>query len=169
MPTGVVRPCQCAGCMAGIDHRDREYHRQMNLLLSRLDEQQRRWYLAVESQRPGHGADRLLFEITGVDEKTIRRGRGELAASLAEQLPRLPALQPRRGLGWSLPGVRHTRAADRSARRGGGWHSLKLSTAARELGVDMPLCSRRAWITAARLPSPPELRRWAPLAVSRIH
>ncbi len=57
----------------------------MNLLLSRLDEQQRRWYLAVESQRLGHGADRLLFEITGVDEKTIRRGREELAASLADQ------------------------------------------------------------------------------------
>lgn len=54
----------------------------MNLLLSRLDEQQRRWYLAVESERLGHGADRLLFEITGVDEKTIRRGREDLAASL---------------------------------------------------------------------------------------
>jgi hypothetical protein len=57
----------------------------MNLLLSRLNEQQRRWYLAVESQRLGHGADRLLFEITGVDEKTIRRGREELAGSLADQ------------------------------------------------------------------------------------
>jgi hypothetical protein len=54
----------------------------MNLLLSRLDEQQRRWYLAVESERIGHGADRILFEVTGVDEKTIRRGRVELAASL---------------------------------------------------------------------------------------
>ena len=85
MPTGVVRPCQCAGCVADIEHRDREYHRQMNLLLTRLDEQQRRWYLAVESQRLGHGADRLLFEITGVDEKTIRRGRVELAGSLADR------------------------------------------------------------------------------------
>ena len=72
-------------CRSGLEHRDREYHRQMNLLLTRLDEQQRRWYLAVESQRLGHGADRLLFEITGVDEKTIRRGREELAASLVEQ------------------------------------------------------------------------------------
>lgn len=54
----------------------------MNLLLSRLDEQQRRWYLAVESERIGHGADRMLFEVTGVDEKTIRRGRVELGASL---------------------------------------------------------------------------------------
>jgi hypothetical protein len=57
----------------------------MNLLLSRLDEQQRRWYLAVESERIGWGADRLLMEITGVDEKTIRRGRVELAGSLADR------------------------------------------------------------------------------------
>ena len=66
-------------------HPGREYHRQMNLLLSRLNEQQRRWYLAVESERMGWGADRLLMEITGVDEKTIRRGRVELAGSLADR------------------------------------------------------------------------------------
>jgi len=54
----------------------------MNLFLGRLDEDQRRWYLALESQRMGWGADRLLMEITGVDEKTIPRGREELAASL---------------------------------------------------------------------------------------
>jgi hypothetical protein len=57
----------------------------MNVLLSRLDEQQRRWFLAVESERFGYGADRILFEITGVDEKTIRRGRRELAVSLADR------------------------------------------------------------------------------------
>jgi hypothetical protein len=83
--TRPVRSCQCARCLLDLPHPDREYHRQMNLLLSRLDERQRRWYLAVESQRLGHGADRLLFEITGVDEKTIRRGREELAASLEDQ------------------------------------------------------------------------------------
>ncbi len=59
----------------------------MNLLLSRLDEAQRRWYVAVEAQRLGPGADRLLYLITGMDEKTIRRGRTELAGSLAEQAP----------------------------------------------------------------------------------
>jgi hypothetical protein len=32
---------------------DREHHRQMNLLLSRLDEQQRRWFQAVASERIG--------------------------------------------------------------------------------------------------------------------
>jgi hypothetical protein len=57
----------------------------MNLLMSRLDEQQRRWYAALESQRVGHGGDRLLSLITGLDEKTIARGREELAASLTER------------------------------------------------------------------------------------
>ena len=67
----------------------------MNLLLSRLDEQQRRWYVAVESNRigPGGDGDRVLAQITGLDEKTIQRGRQELASSLAErpeQRVRLP-------------------------------------------------------------------------------
>jgi len=54
----------------------------MNLFLSRLDEQQRRWYVALESQRIGHGGDRLLSTITGLDEKTIARGRHELESFL---------------------------------------------------------------------------------------
>ena len=57
----------------------------MNLFLSRLDEDQRRWYLALESQRMGWGADRLLMEITGVDEKTIRGGGDEFAAYLVNR------------------------------------------------------------------------------------
>jgi hypothetical protein len=65
----------------------------MNLLLSRLDEAQRRWYVALESNRVGHGGDRLLSQITGLDEHTIRRGRQELAAQLAEQ-PRERVRQP---------------------------------------------------------------------------
>ena len=54
----------------------------MNLLMSRLDEQQRRWYAAVESAEVGHGGDRTLARITGLDVDTIRRGRRELADSL---------------------------------------------------------------------------------------
>jgi hypothetical protein len=80
-----IHECGCVPCKRGEAHPSREYHRQMNLLLSRLDEQQRRWYLAVESERLGWGADRLLMEITGVDEKTIRRGRVELAGSLGDR------------------------------------------------------------------------------------
>jgi len=57
----------------------------MNLFLSRLDEQQRRWYVALEADRIGHGGDRLLAQITGMDEKTIRRGREELSAQLTDR------------------------------------------------------------------------------------
>jgi hypothetical protein len=56
----------------------------MNLLLSRLDEPQRRWYAALESNRIGYGGDRRLAQITGLDEQTIRRGREELVGSLQE-------------------------------------------------------------------------------------
>src|SRR6266700_3289294 len=85
MPGETIHACECGPCSRGEAHPDRERHYQMNLFLSRLDEDQRRWYLALESQRMGWGADRLLMEITGVDEKTIRRGREELSASLVNQ------------------------------------------------------------------------------------
>jgi hypothetical protein len=48
-----------------------------------LDEQQRRWYVALEAGRVGEGGVSLLAQITGMDEKTIRRGRAELAQDLA--------------------------------------------------------------------------------------
>jgi hypothetical protein len=85
MPRSDVHACQCAHCQQQTPHPDQELHRQMNLLLSRLDEQQRRWYVAVESHRMGSGSERLLSQITGLDEKTIRRGQHELEASLAER------------------------------------------------------------------------------------
>jgi hypothetical protein len=62
-------------------------HQRMNLFLSRLDEAQRRWYVALESSRIGYGGDALLAQITGMDEKTIRRGREELAGSLHDFPP----------------------------------------------------------------------------------
>ena len=80
-----VPPCGCPACQQPGDHPDRELHRQMILLVSRLDEQQRRWFAAVESKRIGWGGDTLVSQITGLDEKTIRRGREELTASLSER------------------------------------------------------------------------------------
>jgi hypothetical protein len=53
--------------------------------MSRLDEQQRRWYAGVEANRHGRGGTRLVSQITGLDEKTIRRGREELSLDLAER------------------------------------------------------------------------------------
>jgi len=58
------------------------YHRQVNLLLSRLAEPQRRWYVGVLSQEPDSPSDAQLALITGMDEKTIRRGREEMDQDL---------------------------------------------------------------------------------------
>ena len=50
--------------------------------MSRLDEQQRRWFAALEAKRLGHGGMRLMSKITGLDVNTIRRGKRELADDL---------------------------------------------------------------------------------------
>src|SRR5215207_9833527 len=79
-----VQVCQCPPCQAGEAHPDRRLHEQMNLLLSRLGEAERRWYAAVEANRLGTGGVRRVAQITGLDEKTIRHGQAEVAGSLAD-------------------------------------------------------------------------------------
>src|SRR3954469_1585921 len=79
-----VRVCQCPPCQAGDEHPDRRLHEQMNLLLSRLGEAERRWYAAVEANRLGHGGVHAVAQITGFGGKTIRRGQEEVASSLVD-------------------------------------------------------------------------------------
>jgi hypothetical protein len=83
----------------------------MNLRLRRLDEQQRRWYVAVESKRIGAGGDQLLAQITGLDEKTIQRGRQELTRELSER----PEQRVR------LPGAGQPRAEKKTQRESAPW------------------------------------------------
>lgn len=80
-----VHDCRCSSCQAGADALEKARHHQINLFLSRLDEQQRRWYVALEADRLGRGGDQVLSQITGLDGKTIQRGRDELAAELADR------------------------------------------------------------------------------------
>src|SRR5438445_10132218 len=80
-----VHVCQCSVCRRPSDHADKSIHRKMNLLLSRLDEQQRRWYVALESVKIGHGGDALLSQITGMNVETVRRGREELESDLQDR------------------------------------------------------------------------------------
>jgi len=82
MPVREIHPCQCPHCQQPEPHPDQQVHAHMNRLLSRLDEQQRRWYAAVESSKIGHGGDTLLALITGLHVDTIRRGREELRQGL---------------------------------------------------------------------------------------
>ena len=70
-----IRQCQCPDCLQDGEHPNKELHRQMNLLLNRLDEQQRRCYVALElkdlpqgrTRRPGAGRPPI--------EKKVRRSR----------------------------------------------------------------------------------------------
>lgn len=88
-----VHQCQCDNCLQPNPHPDKEIHHQMNLLLSRFDEQQRRWYVGLEAKKLGHGGATKLSQITGMNVDTIRRGRRELENDLANRPPervRLP-------------------------------------------------------------------------------
>ena len=59
---------------------DHEVKAALILFLSVLDEKQRRLYAGLESLRWGHGGDRKVAEILGMNVGTIARGRHELMA-----------------------------------------------------------------------------------------
>jgi hypothetical protein len=82
MPSHEVHRCECPICCQSGNHPDKRLHRQFNVLLSRLDEQQRRWMVALESKKIGHGGDRQMAKVSGISVETIRRGRQELDADL---------------------------------------------------------------------------------------
>jgi hypothetical protein len=68
----------------------------MNLFLSHLNQHQRRWYVAIEALRIGRGGSRLVSQMTGLCQPTIKRGRIELAALLAG-IPLADLRKPVRG------------------------------------------------------------------------
>jgi hypothetical protein len=81
----IIHQCECPVCQQSESHPDQVQHQQMNLFISRLDEQQRRWYAALEAQKAGHGGTTLVARITGLSVETIRRGRYELESDLANR------------------------------------------------------------------------------------
>jgi len=82
----VIHMCQCPDCASG-NHPAYQSHHQLNLLMGRLDEQQRRWLAALESKKLGHGGDTLVSLMTGLHVDTIRRGRQELDSDLHDRSP----------------------------------------------------------------------------------
>ena len=84
MPVHSLHQCECSVCQQQTDEEVVRYHRQINLLLSRLAEPQRRWYLGVLSQEPQSPSDAQRALITGLDEKTIQRGRHEMKNDLLD-------------------------------------------------------------------------------------
>jgi hypothetical protein len=86
-PEPVVHRCACEACNAHADPALARHHHQINVLLSRMSEPQRRWYVATLADDPHAPSLSTLAHITGLDPKTIQRGRQELAAGLADHPP----------------------------------------------------------------------------------
>lgn len=83
MPRSLMHHCECSNCRIGKEHPDRAYHHQINLLLTRLNEPQRRWFAALEAMHMGHGGKQLMAQVTGLSPTTILRGCSELKDDLA--------------------------------------------------------------------------------------
>lgn len=79
-----VHECECAICQAGQEAEVMAYHRSINLVLSRLEEAERGWYIASLSSAPGAPSDAELAQISGLSDKTIARGRQELENGLKD-------------------------------------------------------------------------------------
>jgi hypothetical protein len=99
-----IHECECENCKAGFDNEIKASHQRINLLLSRLNEPQRRWYVATLSEDANGLSDRQWAIITGMDEKTIRRGKAEIQ----EQLSVLPVGRQRRVGGGRLRAEKKT-------------------------------------------------------------
>ncbi len=63
------------------------WEEQARLVFTRLNEQQRRWVAGLLSKAAGWGGDTEIAQVTGLDPKTIKRGRDELDDGL-EDCPR---------------------------------------------------------------------------------
>ncbi len=77
-----INHCTCLICRGkDLRHPERVRHHQINLLMSVMGVQARRMFAAYEAEKIGLGGISQVARITGLDRKTIRKGRNELFAS----------------------------------------------------------------------------------------
>ena len=79
MSTATAHTCECADFRRHGPLPERVVHQRINLVVRRLNEQQRRWFVALEAERRGHGGTEQVVAITDLRPHTIRKGRRELA------------------------------------------------------------------------------------------
>ena len=100
-----VHQCECQVCQSKSDPDVVVRHKHIKLFLSRLTEPQRRWYVATLSEASESPGDRQLSLITGMDEKTIRRGKQEIGDDLSS----VPLERQRKKGGGRWPAEKKTR------------------------------------------------------------
>ena len=67
-----VAICRCRRC-AG-DEASRATHRRWLIIMSVLNERQKRLYAAERALELGHGGIELMKQVSGLSERTVRRG-----------------------------------------------------------------------------------------------
>jgi len=79
------------------DQEEQKIRAAIVLFYSLLDEQQRRLFAGLESLKCGHGGDRRLAELLGLNEETVARGRRELVDNrvLAQRVRRSGSGRPK--------------------------------------------------------------------------
>ncbi len=105
----IIHRCGCPTCQQDIDPAMVRYPHHINLLLGRLTEPQRRWYVATLSQAPAGPSIRDLVLITGLSSSPIMQGRHEIASGLAG----VTGDRQRRPGGGRLPAETKTRPSKR--------------------------------------------------------
>ena len=75
---GVVRDCPCDVCREHPRSDEAREHRQINRLMSTLDEKNARRVAGMLAVREGHGGTSLISRVTGLSRQTIDRGIREL-------------------------------------------------------------------------------------------
>src|SRR5262245_1110803 len=87
MRTTPASLCDCPDCCGEADHPDAKYHRELQLFLATLNDEQRRLFAAVESRRHGRGGVGRVAQIMGLCKPTVAYGRRQLADLLEGRSP----------------------------------------------------------------------------------
>jgi len=77
-----VNECCCDLCQSGAECKERQVHSYLNALLSKLDEQERRWVVGLVAIQ--YNSISYVELITGVSYKTIRKGMEEIQSGLVQ-------------------------------------------------------------------------------------
>jgi len=73
-----VHICRCPECLEQPTGEAAQFHASINCLVARLDEKHRRQFVGLLASQLGRGGIASLTEVTGLNRKTISRGRREL-------------------------------------------------------------------------------------------
>jgi len=72
--------CTCELCRLGVKCSETEQHRQINFLMHYLDDDLRRWFAGYLATHYDNAA--FVAIVTGLSEKTIRRGKEEMTEEM---------------------------------------------------------------------------------------